>query len=125
MTKIPLRFNGWSAVRLGIDIHGTKVEEEVLLDTGFTTSSGFGLKIPMAHVQAASSVALGQVRLANGKLHPALWIPDGRITEINGEQVNFTLPTLFMDGPRVVGCMLLQSCKLHLDGPSGEGTLEF
>lgn len=125
MPKTKLVFSGHTTIDVVIDIHGHPIRERVLLDTGFSSSSGLGLKIPSDYAQNAFYLVTTTVRLANGQVVAVRYIPDGAIIEINGQRTNFPLPTMFMDGPKVVGCMLLQMCKLRLDGPKNEGELEF
>lgn len=97
----------------------------MILDTGFSSTTGLGLKIPSVHSRYAYYRLTTKIRIANGNEVATEYIPDGVIVEINGHTTNFPLPTIFMDGPKVVGCMFLQQCKLTLDGPGNTGELEF
>lgn len=125
MPRVFLDFNGITFVRLRLDIHGHTFEEEVAIDTGFATGTGFGLKVPYHYIAYARYYSTGTVTLADGGDVPADYVVDMLILAINGQPAHIVVPAIFMDGPRVLGCMILQACKLELDGPRHRGQLDF
>jgi hypothetical protein len=125
LPRIPLSFNGATLIPIVVDTHGTPIPLDVMLDTGFATGSGYGLKLNTMHEQATYYTITGTVRLANGLLVPTDYILDGTVVEIDRHPTQITLPTMFMDGGNLAGCMFLQHCRLELDGPGCQGSLEF
>jgi hypothetical protein len=75
----------------------------------------------------ASSIGYDLVRLADSRIVRCASIPDAKLVAINGNRLEnpITLPALFFDGPEVIGMQFLQMCKLSVDGPNRNGTLEF
>lgn len=122
-----LPYDGMCEMRLNVDIHGTVRDVTVLVDTGFTTGTGFGLKLPASYAEYARFTGTGHVALADGITVAADSIPDAKIIQVEGHMLEeeVTIPTLFMDGPRCIGVWFLQQCKLELDGPNREAKLEF
>jgi len=53
MPEVLVPYDGHSFARIKIDIHGTIREEDVLVDTGFTAGTGFGLKLPYRFANCA------------------------------------------------------------------------
>jgi len=122
-----LPYDGKCKMKLVVDIHGTQKEVDVLVDSGFTSGTGFGLKLPPEFARYASYTGTGHVGVADGRVVPADTIPDAKITQIEGHQLEeeIAIPTLFMGGPRVIGVLFLQQCILRLDGPNKIATIEF
>ncbi|MHB8702275.1 MAG: hypothetical protein ACYC7D_14830 [Nitrososphaerales archaeon] len=127
MPSCNVPFTGKCAVFIKVDIHGTQKEIQVTVDTGFTLSTGYGLKLPAMYANYTIHRGIATVGVADGRSVSAYAIPDGKILEIEGDPVTTdyqTIPTLFMQGPQVLGMMFLQKCVLHIDGPKGEATLQ-
>ena len=120
-------YDGKCEMKLVIDIHGTKTDVDVLVDTGFTAGTGFGLKLPMDFARYTSYTGTGNVRLADGSEVAADSIPNAKIIQIEEHQLEdeVTVPALFMSGPVCVGILFLQKCVLNLDGSNKLTTVEF
>ena len=114
-------------MKITVDIHGTEKEITVLVDTGFTTGTGFGLKLPSNYTRYTKYTGTGHVNLADGSEVDIDSIPDAKIIQIeeNKLEEEVTLPTLFMDGPICIGVMFLQKYILKMDGPNRLVTIEF
>ena len=122
-----MSYDGKCEIKLIVDIHGTKKEVDVLVDTGFTTGAGFGLKLPIDFARHARFIGTGHIRLADGSEVAADSIPNAKIIQIEKHQLKdeVTLPAIFMSGPRYIGMLFLQECVLNLDGPSKVATIKF
>lgn len=113
-------YNGKCAIPLVVDIHHNNVEiPEVLVDTGFTSGTTFGLKLSECYAPS-SGIGIGQIKLANGIEVPAKFILDLQIIKIGNYQLKNPLrvKTCFMEGPSVIGVLVLQRCKINFDGPN-------
>ena len=108
-----------------VDIHGHRIPVDALIDTGFVSQCGYGLKVPRGLATLAYFTVTGDITVGDGRNIPTDYIPDAVIVEINGHPTSIVVPTIFMSGVTVVGCMVLQRCKLSLDGPTGLGELTF
>jgi len=119
--------DGKCPLSIEVDVQGKKYETEVLIDTGFTTGTRYGLKLGSRVSLLASSIGYDLVRLADSRIVRCASIPDAKLVAINGNRLEnpITLPALFFDGPEVIGMQFLQMCKLSVDGPNRNGTLEF
>jgi hypothetical protein len=114
-------------LKLVVDIHGTEKEVNVLIDSGFTSMTGFGLKLPVEFAEYADHTGTGHVRVADNRVVAAASIPDAKIIQVEEHQLRdgVTIPTLFFMGRSAIGVWFLQRCVLRLDGPEEEATLEF
>jgi hypothetical protein len=122
---VPLTFQGYSAIEIELDVHGTRIHRLLLVDTGFTATTGCAIKIPTQFAAFTQYRYTCRIRVADGREVAAHYIPDGIITEISGRKTAMMFPTLFMDGPEAIGAIFLQQCRLELDGPRGVGALHF
>lgn len=123
-----LPYDGKCEVKIIVNIHGTEKEVGVLVDTGFVTGTGFGLKLPAEFARYANYTGTGHIRVADGREVAADSIPDAKIIQIEEHRLReeVTIPTIFMSGPRAcIGVLYLQRCILRLDGPSRIATIEF
>ena len=125
MHSCRLTMNGRCDLNIVVDIHGTRMKVRVLIDTGFVRQTGYGLKLPASLAQYAYPTGTASIALADGEPVLAQAIPNARIVEIEGRPCDFTMPTLFMDGPRVIGMKFLERCILNIDGPASSAKLEF
>jgi predicted aspartyl protease len=123
----PLSYDGECELELVIDIHGNKIPAHVIIDTGFTSGAGFGLKLPLDFLKYATHTGTADVQLIDGTIRAVESIADAKIIQIEGHQLEpvVTIPALFMGGMPVVGVMLLQLCVLNLDGPCKAATIKF
>ena len=114
-------------MKITVDIHGTEEEITVLVDTGFTTGTGFGLKLSSNYLRYTIYTGTGRVNLADGSEVAKDSIPDAKIIKIEDHRLEdeVTLPTIFMDGPNCIGVMFLQQYILKMDGPDRLATIEF
>lgn len=122
-----LPYQGSCELSIVVDIHGVEKELSVLVDTGFTSGTGFGLKLPEEFVRYAKFTGTGYVRMADGRQVAADSIPDAKIIQIGDHKFGkdgVTIPTLFMSGLHAVGVMFLQLCVLNFDGPKKTATIE-
>ena len=122
-----LPYEGKCELSIVVDIHGAKKELSVLVDTGFTSGTGFGLKLPAEFARQAKFTGTGNVLVADGRAVAADSIPDAKIMQIGDYKFGtggVTIPTLFMSGPCAVGVMFLQLCVLNFDGPKKTATIE-
>lgn len=120
-------YDGKCEIKLIIDIHGTKKEVDVLIDTGFTTGTGFGLKLPTDFARHAKYTGTGHIKMADGREVAGDSIPNAKIIQIEEHQLkdDITVPTIFMSGLRCIGMIFLQKCILNLNGPSKVATVKF
>jgi hypothetical protein len=121
-----LSYDGKCEVNVVVDIHGTKKELSVLVDTGFTSGTGFGLKLPAEFAGYANFKGTHYVTVADGRQVPADSIPDAKIIQIGDHKFGkdgVTIPTIFMNGPRAIGVKFLQLCVLNFDGPKKTATI--
>ena len=118
--------DGKCTMSVELDIHGQKYETDVLIDTGFTTGTGYGLKLSRRASLLASSVGYDLIRLADDRIIQCATISDAKLLGIGNRKLArpITLPTLFFNGPKVIGMRFLQLCKLSIDGRKRIGTLE-
>ena len=115
-------------MKLIVGIHGTKVLVNVLVDTGFTSGTGFGLQLPTEFVRYANYTGTGHVRIADGSVVAAASIPDAEIVQIEQHQLSHAvnIPAIFMNGPcGVIGVLFLQRCIIHFDGPNKQTSINF
>lgn len=126
MRLCTLPYEGHCKLRLIVDIHGTQKDAYVLIDTGFTVGTGFGLKLPTEWTRYATYLGTGDVEIADGSTISADTIPDAKIIQIEEHRLkkSIPIPTLFMAGQSVIGVMFLQRCILQLDGPNRRATIE-
>lgn len=127
MSICTLPYEGKCELNVVIDIHGTKKELSVLVDTGFTSGTGFGLKLPAEFARFAKFTGTGYVRVADGREVAADTIPDVKIMQIGDHKFDkdgVIIPTLFMSGPRAIGVMFLQLYILKFDGPNKRATFD-
>ena len=122
-----LPYEGKCELNIVVDIHGTKKELSVLVDTGFTSGTGFGLKLPADFANYATYTGTGHVRVADGREVAAATIPDAKIVQIDKYQLGNAepIPTLFMNGPRAIGVLFLQKCTVEFDGPKKKTSINF
>jgi len=122
-----LRYDGKCEIKLIVNIHGTEIEVNALVDTGFTAGTGFGLKLPVEFARYANYTGTGYVQVADGRLVAADSIPNAKIIKVEDHALTdeVTLPAIFMGGPRAIGILFLQRCILNLDGPDRTATIEF
>ena len=128
MPASTLRYDGRCDLKLVVNIHGTTVPVTALIDTGFVTATGFGLRLPADLVSFAQYVGTGQVRVADGRLVDADSIPDAKIVEIEGRKLvdSIPIPAIFMNGPcGLLGVLFLQRCMIKLDGPAKKAEITF
>jgi predicted aspartyl protease len=122
-----MQCNGKIKLHIVVDIHGTQKDLDVLVDTGFTSGTGFGLKLPVNYAIHAKVTGTGTVNLANNDTVKCDTIPNAKIVQIENHVLDdeVTLPALFMEGPQYIGMMFLQGCHLNIDGPKKEAFLDF
>ena len=81
--KLP--YDGQCEVSLTVKIHNTEKEvRNVVIDTGFLTSSTYGLKLPFTLLDMANFTLTGTVALADGDPKNIKYIPDATITGLQG-----------------------------------------
>jgi len=114
-----LVYDGKCELTVVVDIHGVEKELEVLIDTGFTTGSGYAIKLPSNYANFAMFTGTGYVKVADGRLVAAATIPDAKIVQIGKHKLKepINLPALFMDGFCVIGVYFLQNFHVEFDGP--------
>ncbi len=117
--------DGKCPISIEVDVQGQKYQSEVLIDTGFTAATGYGLKLSSRASLLPSSIGYDLVRLADDRIIRSAAIPDAKLLRINGNKLSrpITLPTLFFNGPEVIGMLFVQLCELSIDGPSKKGRL--
>ena len=122
-----LDYTGKCLIKIVVSIHGTEKELSVLVDTGFTSGTGFGLKLPEDFARYAAFTGTGRVQVADGRIVPVDSIPNAKILKIEDHDISedVILPAFFMEGFSCVGMMFLQSCFLKLDGPNRVATMSF
>jgi len=110
-----------------VDIHGVERDLAVLVDTGFTSGTGYGLKLPSNFADYAMATGTAFIMVADGRRVEAATIPDARIVKIDGHRLGnpISVPALFMDGPRAIGVMVLQNYNIDFDGPNRRVSLTF
>lgn len=126
MSVCTLPYDGRCELNIVVNIHGVEKNLNVLVDTGFTSSTGFGLKLPAEFARYAKFTGTGYVRVADGRQVAADSIPDAKIVQIGDHKFDkdgITIPTLFMNGPRAIGVKFLQLCILNFDGPKKIATI--
>jgi len=122
-----LPYYGKCELNIIVDVHGVEKELSVLVDTGFTSGTGYGLKLPSNFANYAMFTGTGYVRVADGREVAAATIPDAKIVQIDKHKLKdaVSVPALFMDGPRAIGVLFLQRCKVEFDGPSRKTSFNF
>lgn len=122
-----LPYQGKCELNIVVDIHGVEKEVSVLVDTGFTSGTGFGLKLPTEFASYANFTGTGCVQVGDGRVIAADSIPDAKIIQIGSHRLKdgVPIPTLFMSGPRVIGVMFLQLCVSKFDGPNRIATIDY
>jgi len=115
-----LSYDGKCLCKLKVIIQGTKVEiENTLIDTGFITVSGYGLKLPLEYLHYAQNYGIGEVGMADGRRVIGISIPRIIITEFEDQPLvnTVTIPTIILGGRTpVIGMRFLQRCIMNLDG---------
>ncbi len=126
MTELSFPCDGKCPISIVVDIQGRKYETKVLIDTGFTSATGYGLKLDSKASLLPTSIGYDLVRLADNRLVRSAAIPDSKLLAINGKKLGspITLPTPFFGGPEVIGMQFIQTCKISIDGPSKKGKLK-
>jgi hypothetical protein len=122
-----LTYDGKCELNIVVDIHGTTKQLTVLVDSGFTSGTGFGLKLPAEFVNFARARGTAYVTVADGRSVPADTIADAKIIQIGDHKFDkdgISIPALFMNGPRAIGVKFLQSCVLNFDGPKKRATID-
>ena len=115
-------------MKIVVDIHGVEKEISVLVDTGFTSETGYGLQLPSSYANYAISTGTGYVMVADGREVAAASIPDAKIVQIDTHRLKHAIPipALFMGGPDgTVGVLILQRMSASFDGPKKVVTLTF
>ena len=109
--------DGKCPISIEVNIQGSNYETDVLIDTGFTISTRYGLKLASRASLLAISVGYDLVRLADSRIVRCASISDAKLVSVNGNNLHkpVILPTLFFDGPEVIGMQFLQLCKLTLE----------
>ena len=120
-------YSGKCVIKIVVGIHGTNKELSALVDTGFTSGTGFGLVLPTDFARFATFTGTGHVQVGDGRNIPAETIPNAKILKIEDNDISgdVFLPAIFLEGNSCVGMMFLQSCLLKLDGPNSVGTMSF
>lgn len=103
-------------VNLTIEINGEPIPIDACVDTGFTGVAD--VRIPLAHMELATELDSTTSTDSNGIDSIAWMTLEGRLTSINGQEVNESLTTIFQDGDPLLGLPFLKKHILHLDGPS-------
>lgn len=127
MYNCNLSCNGESRLKLEITISDTKKEiHDVLIDTGFTASSIFGLKIPLEYAKYARKLYTGSISLADTTEISVQYVY-GIVTKIEGNLLKKKVPlwTFFMKGKPIIGMRFLQQCKICFDGLKNIKLIEF
>jgi hypothetical protein len=98
-----------------------------LLDTGFTSNTGFGLKLPLLYANLASNLIAGEIKQADGNKVAVQYIPTVTITSIEGFRLKRSVPlcTCFMTGRPILGMLFLQECRINFDGPKKIAVFQF
>ncbi|MCJ7423690.1 hypothetical protein MUP01_05415 [Candidatus Bathyarchaeota archaeon] len=122
-----LPYDGKCELNIVVDVHGTQKELSVLVDTGFTSGTGFGLKLPSDFANYAHYTGTGHVRVADGREVAAATVPDAKIIQIGKHKLGdaISVPALFMNGPRAIGVLFLQKCTVEFDGPNKKTSIDF
>jgi hypothetical protein len=110
-----------------VDIHGVEKELGVLVDTGFTAGTGYGLKLPSNFANYTLATGAGYVMVADGREVAAASIPDAKIVRIDKHKLKdaISVPALFMDGPHAIGVLFLQRYNVEFDGPNRKTSINF
>lgn len=127
MPSCTLPYEGKCVLNIVVDIHGVEKELGVLVDTGFTSGTGYGLKLPSDFANYAMSIGTAYVMVADGREVPAASIPDAKIVCIDKHKLKdaISVPALFMDGPRAIGVLFLQKYNVKFDGPNRKTSIDF
>jgi len=120
-----LEYKECCKLRLRVDIHGTSIDVDATIDTGFTAEKGYGLKLPLEYSELATAHGLQPVTLADGKRVFAPSIPNALVLGIEGEPAPqvITMSTIFMGETSCVGVLFLKRCVALFDGPREQTTL--
>lgn len=126
MPVCTLPYQGKCEVSIVIDIHGVEEELSVLVDTGFVSGTGFGLKLPAEFARYANVLGTAYVEVADGRRIPVYTIPDAKILQIEDHRFEdgITIPAIFMSGACAIGVSFLQLCILTFDGPNRIATFD-
>ena len=122
-----LAYEGKCHLNIIVNIHGTEKPFNVLIDTGFTSGTGFGLKLPAEDAKYAKFTGSGTVKVADGREVNAASIPDAKIVQIEQHRVTHArnTPTIFLGPSGVIGVLFLQSCHICFDGPNKNTIFRF
>ena len=91
--------DGKCPLSIEVDVQGKKYETEVLIDTGFTTGTRYGLKLGSRVSLLASSIGYDLVRLADDRIIRCATISDAKLVGIDGKRLRrpVTLPALELE----------------------------
>jgi len=122
-----LPYDGKCELSIVVNIQGTKKNLNVLIDTGFTSGTGFGLKLPVEFARYAKFVGTGKVHVADGREVATDFIPDAEIVQIDKHQLSkaVTIPAIFLGPSGAIGVLFLQECIAEFDGPNRRTTIRF
>jgi hypothetical protein len=123
-----LPYHGKCELNIIVDIHGVEKELSVLVDTGFVSGTGYGLKLPSNFANYAMSTGTGYVTVVDGREVAAASIPDAKIVRIDQHKLKdaISIPALFMGGPRgTIGVLFLQRYNVEFDGPNRKTSFNF
>jgi hypothetical protein len=123
-----LPYEGKCVLNIIVDIHGTRKQLDVLVDTGFTASTNYGLKLPAEYANYARAKGATYIMVADGRSVPADTIPDAKLIQMGDHKFDkdgVEVPTIFMNGPRAIGVKFLQSCILNFHGPKKTATIDY
>lgn len=122
-----LRYDGKCELDIIVDIHGVEKNLSVIVDTGFVSATGFGLKLPAQFAIYANYTGTGFVRVADGRQVAAASIPDAKIVQVGSTRLKngITIPALFMSDHGTIGVMFLQLCVSNFDGPNRTATIDY
>lgn len=126
MPTCTLQYDGKCELNIVVDIHGVEKDLSVIVDTGFVSATGFGLKLPSQFVTYAHFTGTGFVRVADGRQIAAASIPDAKIVQVGGTRLrrSITIPAVFMSDHGLIGVMFLQQCVSKFDGPQKTATID-
>jgi len=118
LPKCTLLYDGKCVLNIVVNIQGTMKNVDVLIDTGFTSGTGFGLKLPLEYARYAKTIGTGSVRVADGRQVNTDSISDAEIIQIDKHQLRnaVTVPAIFMGSSGAIGVLFLQRRSAEFDG---------